>query len=232
MLNIAHRGASGHLLENSLESFNLAIEMNADIIEMDIRQCKTGELVIYHDLYKNNCLIDDMTKTECIKNNILIFDNVILEKLSHKVKIYLDLKVPFLSNQKKINLYILKIFEAIKNCINKKYFNANEIILASFDHVLIKRLKILLNLRDINPKFGLIFSSNPINYNNYDKTVCDYIIQYISSLNIEFLNFCKEKKIKVFVYTVNDSKTMKSLIKLKIDGIITNYPDILNLELS
>ena len=37
---------------------------------------------------------------------------------------------------------------------------------------------------------------------------------------------------KVFVYTVNDSKIMKSLIKLKIDGIITNYPDILNLELA
>ena len=51
MWKIAHRGASGHLLENSLESFNLAIEMGADIIEMDIRQCKTGELVVYHNLY-------------------------------------------------------------------------------------------------------------------------------------------------------------------------------------
>ena len=64
MWKIAHRGASGHLLENSLESFNLAIEMGADIIEMDIRQCKTGELVVYHNLYNNGCLIDDMTKNE------------------------------------------------------------------------------------------------------------------------------------------------------------------------
>ena len=45
---------------------------------------------------------------------------------------------------------------------------------------------------------------------------------------MKFLNFCKEKKIKVFVYTVNDNKIMNSLIKVKIDGIITNYPDLLN----
>ena len=45
---------------------------------------------------------------------------------------------------------------------------------------------------------------------------------------MKFLNFCKEKKMKVFVYTVNDNKVMNLLFKAKIDGIITNYPDLLN----
>ena len=65
-------------------------------------------------------------------------------------------------------------------------------------------------------------------YNNYNTNICDYIIQSKSSLNMKFLNFCKEKKMKVFVYTVNDNKVMNLLFKAKIDGIITNYPDLLN----
>ena len=109
-----------------------------------------------------------------------------------------------------------------------KYFTESEIILASFDHNLIKCLKKNLGYLNINPKFGLIFSSNPIKYNNYNTNICDYIIQSKSSLNMKFLNFCKEKKMKVFVYTVNDNKVMNLLFKAKIDGIITNYPDLLN----
>jgi|TARA_B100001971_G_C18264400_1_gene590410 glycerophosphoryl diester phosphodiesterase len=227
MLNIAHRGASGYITENSLESFNLAIEMGADIIEMDIRQCKTGELVIYHNLCCNGNLIDNMSKDECIEQNIVIFADV-LKKLSHRVKIYLDLKTPFLCDKERINLYMSKVMENIIHIIGEKYFTENEIILASFDHNLIKCLKKNLCYLNIYPKFGLIFSSNPIKYNNYNTNICDYIIQSKSSLNMKFLNFCKEKKIKILVYTVNDNKVMNLLFKTKIDGIITNYPDILN----
>ena len=180
MLNIAHRGASGHITENSIESFNMAIEMGADIIEMDIRQCKTGELVIYHDLYCNGNLIDNMSKDECIEQNIVIFKDMI-EKLTHRVKIYLDLKTPFLYNEKQMNLYMSKVMENIIHIISEKYFTEDDIILASFDHNLIKSLKKSLCYLNINPKFGLIFSSNPIKYNNYNTNICDYIIQSKSS---------------------------------------------------
>ena len=227
MLNIAHRGASGYITENSLESFNLAIEMGADIIEMDIRQCKTGELVVYHNLCCNGNLIDNMSKDECIEQNIVVLSDILAE-LSHRVKIYLDLKPPFLYGKEQINLYISKVMENIIHIISEKYFTESEIILASFDHNLIKCLKKNLGYLNINPKFGLIFSSNPIKYNNYNTNICDYIIQCKSSLSIKFLNFCKGKKMKILVYTVNDKKIMNLLIETKIDGIITNYPDILN----
>ena len=49
MLNIAHRGASGILPENSIEAFISAISCGVDMIEMDVRQCKTKELVVFHD---------------------------------------------------------------------------------------------------------------------------------------------------------------------------------------
>lgn len=50
-LIIAHRGASGHRPEHTLEAYELAIEMGADIIEPDLVVTKDGVLVARHDRY-------------------------------------------------------------------------------------------------------------------------------------------------------------------------------------
>lgn len=46
----AHRGASGHALENSFKAFEKAIEMKADGIEIDLQCSKDGQLFVFHDL--------------------------------------------------------------------------------------------------------------------------------------------------------------------------------------
>ena len=48
-LNIGHRGAKGHIAENTLPSISKAIELGVDGIEIDIFVCKSGELVVFHD---------------------------------------------------------------------------------------------------------------------------------------------------------------------------------------
>jgi len=227
MLNIAHRGASGNFIENTIESFSLGISMGADIIEMDIRLCKSGNLVVYHDLFYKGKLIDDMTKDECIDNDILMLDDV-LNRYSHRISIYLDLKTPFIYDKQQMDLYISKIVEMMINCKKNNLFNERRIILASFDHFLIKHLKSVLNLHNINPKFGLIFYSNPINFFNYDNTLCDFIIQSINSMNKPFLKYTHLYNMKYLVYTVNSEEMMKKLIEIKVDGIITDYPDKLS----
>ena len=227
MLNIAHRGASGNFIENTIESFSLGISMGADIIEMDIRLCKSGNLVVYHDLFYKGKLIVDMTKDECIDNDILMLDDV-LNRYSHRISIYLDLKTPFIYDKQQMDLYISKIVEMMINCKKNNLFNERRIILASFDHFLIKHLKSVLNLHNINPKFGLIFYSNPINYFNYDNTLCDFIIQSINSMNKPFLKYTHLYNMKYLVYTVNSEEMMKKLIEIKVDGIITDYPDKLS----
>lgn len=50
-LIIAHRGASGHRPEHTLEGYRLAAEMGADYIEPDLVVTKDGHLVIRHDRY-------------------------------------------------------------------------------------------------------------------------------------------------------------------------------------
>jgi glycerophosphoryl diester phosphodiesterase len=46
---IAHRGASGHRPEHTLEGYRLAIEMGADVIEPDLVSTKDGVLIARHE---------------------------------------------------------------------------------------------------------------------------------------------------------------------------------------
>lgn len=49
MLRIAHRGASGHRPEHTFAAYDLAIELGADLIELDVRRTADGEPVVLHD---------------------------------------------------------------------------------------------------------------------------------------------------------------------------------------
>ena len=46
---VAHRGSSHQAPENTLAAFDLAWAHRADAIEIDIRLCKSGEIVVMHD---------------------------------------------------------------------------------------------------------------------------------------------------------------------------------------
>jgi glycerophosphoryl diester phosphodiesterase len=48
-LVIGHRGASAHAMENTLTAFRLAIAHGADGVELDVMQCASGEVVVFHD---------------------------------------------------------------------------------------------------------------------------------------------------------------------------------------
>lgn len=48
-LVIAHRGASGHLPENTLPAYELAVVQGADMIEIDLHRTRDGAIVVTHD---------------------------------------------------------------------------------------------------------------------------------------------------------------------------------------
>jgi glycerophosphoryl diester phosphodiesterase len=47
---VAHRGASARLPENTLESFEAAVQAGADVVELDVRLTADGVPVVLHDL--------------------------------------------------------------------------------------------------------------------------------------------------------------------------------------
>jgi glycerophosphoryl diester phosphodiesterase len=66
---IGHRGASGYEPENTLRSFQKAIDLGVEMIELDVYTCKSGELVVMHDDKVNrttngNGYVFNMTLTE------------------------------------------------------------------------------------------------------------------------------------------------------------------------
>jgi glycerophosphoryl diester phosphodiesterase len=48
-LVIAHRGASGTALENSLAAFRAAVQQGADAVELDVHATADGEVIVHHD---------------------------------------------------------------------------------------------------------------------------------------------------------------------------------------
>jgi glycerophosphoryl diester phosphodiesterase len=46
---VGHRGAAGEAPENTLESFQLAVEQGADMVELDLQLTADGTLVAFHD---------------------------------------------------------------------------------------------------------------------------------------------------------------------------------------
>ncbi|MDO7586222.1 MAG: glycerophosphodiester phosphodiesterase, partial [Flavobacteriaceae bacterium] len=46
---IGHRGAMGYETENTLASINKAVALGAAMIEIDVFQIASGELVVFHD---------------------------------------------------------------------------------------------------------------------------------------------------------------------------------------
>ena len=48
-LVIAHRGASGTHPENTMAAFRRAVELGADMIELDVQLTRDGEVVVFHD---------------------------------------------------------------------------------------------------------------------------------------------------------------------------------------
>ena len=69
MLKIGHRGAKGYEPENTLASFQKAIELQVDGIELDVHLSSDNQLVVIHDKTINRTtngkgLVNSFTKTE------------------------------------------------------------------------------------------------------------------------------------------------------------------------
>ncbi len=68
-LIFAHRGASAERPENTLSAFERAVECGADVLELDVRLSRDGEVMIQHDasvqrISGENRLVSDMTRME------------------------------------------------------------------------------------------------------------------------------------------------------------------------
>jgi glycerophosphoryl diester phosphodiesterase len=96
-----------------------------------------------------------------------------------------------------------------------------ECIVTSFDRKIVEKVKQIAP--DI--KTGFIFNKEyPLDVfeGSWDALCCNYRI-----VNKEFVLKAKNSHKIIYVWTVNRKEEMRRLIDLKVDGIITNVPDLL-----
>ena len=116
------------------------------------------------------------------------------------------------------------VSQLIKNYIKDKGWSVNNFIVSSFDHDAISRFHNYLP----DVKTGALFESNSTGIVEKTKQAnASYVIIDYKSATNELIDLVHKSGLKIFAYTVNSKPEAEKLITLNIDGIATNYPDIL-----
>ena len=94
---IGHRGAKGLVaFENTIESFQKAIDVGCDGIEFDIRKTLDNKIIVHHDDHINNNLIKNHTYDDLLEISHKIGYHIpLLEEVltKFKGKIYFDIEI-------------------------------------------------------------------------------------------------------------------------------------------
>ncbi len=222
-LIIGHRGAKGHIAENTIASVKYAIDLGANGVEIDVFRCKSGEIVVFHD----NNLDKILDVNLCIED----LDLATIKSFRIENKYFIPTLEEILSLQ--LNDFILNIelkgkgtaiptIKILRKYFNKGLLKEKNILVSSFDW------DELLILRSKSQKIpiGVLIDGNPLLALNFAEKVdalsinSDY--KFLNKKNIDLIN---GKGYKLYPYTVNDEEEMKKLISIGVDGIITDYPD-------
>jgi glycerophosphoryl diester phosphodiesterase len=224
--NIAHRGFSSIYPENTMLSFEKALETGCDGIELDVHLSRDGQLVIIHDETVNRTTngtgyVKDMTFGEL-----------------RSLKIEKEQRIPSLEEYfdfiEKTNLFTnieLKndIFrydgmeEKVIAAIRKRNLS-EKIIFSSFNHFSILKCKTLA------PEISCAFLTYSwyIDVGAYTKHHgLPYVHPLYTSLTDEAVKEIHSHDISINTYTVNDPGETRRLATLGIAGIITDDPKML-----
>lgn len=223
IVKIGHRGAKGFEPENTLVSFERAIEMGADGIELDVHLSLDGHLIVIHDE-----TIDRTTDGKGIVNQLT------LEKLK-SFRINENLEIPTLEevldlvNQRCfVNIELKnhetaeKVVQVIEKYISDKNWNHAHFITSSFDWNALQQVQFLND--DI--RIGVLTETDldlAISFARFLKA--EALHPNFQLLTNEYVTSIKEKGILVFPWTVNEVDNIQKMKDFGVDGIITDYLD-------
>ncbi len=195
----AHSGCEG-TKPNSKEYIMLAMSSEADFIEVDIRD-NNGNLVLSHDEVLNSSY------------ELSLGDMIFLLKGSEK-KINFDLKEE--------NLLEKVILFLEKNNVKNKYVFSGTVSVNNRQYI----HKVLLNPECIDENFY----AKIYDYKDFTLFMNNVKDLGFRSINIDYryideekINRCKKLGIDVFVWTIDDTVTMKKYMDMGVKGITTNF---------
>ena len=224
-LSIGHRGAKGYVAENTYESISKAIQLGVDGIEIDVFKCASGELVLFHDkdlkeLTGESGLIENLTIKEL--EQFLVLGKYKIPTLKD---VLTRIEKPLFVN---IELKGLNTAQATSKIIadisRSTSWSLEHFIVSSFNW---DELELFRSIDKNTPVGVLVSKSMSINEAiEFGKEInAQAIHPNFKLLNDKAVKKIKNNGFKIYTWTVNNEDDINFIKKLKVDGIISDYPD-------
>lgn len=241
-LNIAHRGASGHAPQNTLAAFILAADMGADGIELDVHLSADGEVVVIHD--------DTVDATTDGHGQVSRMTLAELKRLDAGCRFRASVSYP--PDQGRIPT-LQEVFDVVGHRltminveikVEQGYHPLdqeaetvrliedcgmlNKVIISSFSLTSLKRV------RRLNPHIPLGLLYAHVQTALFPAaagllgTPFDALHPQFTLVNVDMVQQARRRGQRVHAWTVNQPADMRRMLDCDLDGIITNYPDVLH----
>jgi glycerophosphoryl diester phosphodiesterase len=234
-LNIAHRGASAATPQNTLAAFRKAMELGADGVELDVRLSADGVPVVMH-----NFAVDETTDGTGQVTDKTLAELKELDASSKFAPEFAGERIPTLAEvfevlegKLLVNVELKDIrpkgvgLEASVVEVVRKYGMEKKVLFSSFHPFTLRRM------RPLAPEIpsGLLYAHGLTIYlrrawlapfTPHEARHPDFAM-----VDERLVKWCRARKLRVNVWTVNDPAEMKRLIALGVDGIITGVPGVL-----
>jgi len=224
VLVVGHRGAAGYAPENTLLSFQTAIDLGCDRVELDVHLTEDGIPVAIHDDSINrttngqgavkNLTLSELKAFDCHQGQKIPSLQEVIDLCKNKIPLQIELKAP--GTPMAVNELLLQ-----NDIIDSS-------VVTSFDRKLLKEMKA------INPeiKTGFLFK-NPVFSlfpRRLEKLIADvspaYICPRSDLVTGKMVDLVHAAGAKVYAYQVNKKALAESLIALGVDEIGTDFPKL------
>lgn len=228
----AHRGASGYAPENTLAAFQKAVDLGADGVELDIQLTKDDQIVVIHDEMIDRTSdgkgwVKDYTLEELRAFNY----NRTKPEYKHAdiptMREVFELLKPtglFINIEIKTGVVFYEKIEEKILALTREMGMEDRVCYSSFNHYTVTRI------HELKPdaEVGFLYADGPIDMPSYGvKHGVNALHPALYNLQYDgFVKECKEKGLKLNVWTVNERPYMEMCCQYGVDAIITNYPDI------
>ena len=216
-LIIAHRGDSSQALENSLAAVRDALAGPADMVEVDVRKSRDNRLFIMHDESTGR------TGDRGISIETALSEDIAAVRLKNGEPVpTLQDMLDLVGGRAALNLEIKSEGAgalAAAQVVGSGY--RGEIVISSFKE------REVSDARRIMPTAlsGEIFDSFSVrDLSAYRAKGYGLVSLKRTTVTRELVEACHDRKIKVFVWTVDDEKELEKFIAWGVDGVYSNGP--------
>ncbi|HEX8947431.1 MAG TPA: glycerophosphodiester phosphodiesterase [Dissulfurispiraceae bacterium] len=215
-LKIGHRGAKAYEIENTLQSFQKAMELGANAIELDVRRTMDEKLAVIHDDNLKRVFGADVQVRRATLKELKLLTGDRLPSLAEALK-FLDNKTEKILVELKETGYEGEVLDALK-----KEKVHDRVIVISFHE---KALSEVRRLDDII-ETGLIYSRHKTPVAAALRLNAQYLVPLYKVAYAKTIREAHQNHLKVVVWTINTKAEAEQYRDREVDGIASDTPDI------